>query len=54
MKNWQGIAATCFTLDGEVMLSRDNSKLVFSTELLIFIIAFAAQGKSGHYKIIDG
>ena len=41
-------------IGGEVMFPRDNSKLAFSTELLNYIIAFATQGKSGHYKIFDG
>ena len=53
MKNWQGIPTTCFTLGGEVMVPRDNITLAFSTELLNCIIAFAIQGKSGHYKMFD-
>ena len=51
MNNWQGISAT---LGGEVMVPRENSTLSFSTELLDYIITFATQGKSGHYKIFDG
>ena len=35
------------------MVARDNSTLAFSTKLLNYIIAFAIQGKSGHYKIFD-
>ena len=54
MKNWQEIPATCLTLGGEVMVPRDKSTLAFSTELLSYVIAFATQEKSGHYKIIDG
>ena len=54
MKNWQGIPTTCLTFGGEVMVPRDNSTLAFSTELLNYTIAFAAQWKSGHYKIFDG
>ena len=54
MKNWQGILTTRLTLGGKVMVSRDDSTLAFSTELLKYIIAFATQGKSGHYKIFDG
>ena len=54
MKNWQGIPTTRLTLGGEVMVPRDNITLTFSTELLNYIIAFATQGKSGHYKIFDG
>ena len=54
MKNWQGIPTTRLTLGGEVMVPRDNSTLALSTELLNYIIAFATQGKSGHYKIFDG
>ena len=54
MKNWQGIPTTRLTLGGEVMVPRDNSTLGFRTELLNYIIAFATQGKSGHYKIFDG
>ena len=54
MKNWQGVPTTRLTLGGEVMVPRDNSTLAFSTELLNDIIAFATQGKSGHYKIFDG
>ena len=54
MKNWEGIPTTRLTLGGEVMVPRDNSMLAFSTELLNYIIAFATQGKSGHYKIFDG
>ena len=53
MKNWQGIPTTCLTLGGEVMVPQDNSTLAFSTELLNYLIAFAAQGKSGKYKIFD-
>ena len=53
MKNWQGVPTTHLTLDGEVMVPRDNSTLAFSAELLNYIIAFATQGKSGHYKIFD-
>ena len=55
MKNWKGIPTTHTTLGGEVMMvPRDNSTLAFSTELLNYIIAFAIQTKSGHYKIFDG
>ena len=54
MKNWEGIPTTRLTLGGEVMVPRDNSMLAFSTELLNYMIAFATQGKSGHYKIFDG
>ena len=50
MKNWQGIPTTRFTLGSEVIVPRDNRTLVFSTELLNYIIPFAIQGKSGHYK----
>ena len=53
MKNWQGIPITHPTLGGEIMVPRDNSMLVFSTELLNYIILFDTQGKSGHYKIFD-
>ena len=53
MKNWQGIPTTRLTLGGEVMVPRDNSTLAFSTELLNYIIAFAAQEESGHCKIFD-
>ena len=42
---------TRLTLDGEPMVPQDNSTLAFSTELLNYIIAFATQGKSGHYSI---
>ena len=52
--NWQGITTTRLTLGGEVMVPRDNSTLPFSIELLNHIIAFATQGKSGHYKIFGG
>ena len=54
MKNWQGIPTTRPTLGREAMVPRDNNTLAFSTELLNYIIAFAIQGKSGHYKIFDG
>ena len=54
MKNLQRIPTTRLTLDGEVMVLRDNSTLAFSTELLNYIIAFATQGKSRNYKIFDG
>ena len=54
MKSWQGIPTSRLTLGGEVMVPRDNSTLAFSTELLNYIIDFAIQGKSGHYKIFDG
>ena len=54
MKNWQGIPITRLTLGGEVMVPRDSSTVAFSTELLNYIIAFAIQGKSWHYKIFDG
>ena len=40
-KNWQGISTTRLTLGGEVMVPRDNRTLVFSTELLNYIIPFA-------------
>ena len=50
MKNWQGITATHVTLGVEVMVPRDNHTLVFSTELLNYIIPFATQGKSGQYN----
>ena len=49
MKNWQGIPTTRLTLGGEVMVPRDNRTLVFSTELLYYIIPFATQGKIGHF-----
>ena len=50
------LASTCLTLGGEVMVPRDNSTLAIkiSTKLLNYIIAFAAQGKSGHHKVFDG
>ena len=51
MKNCQGIPTGRLILGGEVMVPRDNSMLAFSTGLLNYIIAFATQGKSGHYKI---
>ena len=51
MKNWQGINTTRLTLGGEVMVPRDNRTLVFSTELLKYIIPFATQGKIRHYNI---
>ena len=54
MKNWQGIPTTRLTLGGEVMVPRDNSTLAFSTEPFNYVIAFADQWKSGHYKIFDG
>ena len=54
MKNWQGIPTTRLTLGGEVMVPQDNSTLAFSTELLNYIITFATQAKSMHYKIFDG
>ena len=54
MKNWQGIPTTRLTLGGEVMVPRDHSMLAFSTELLNYIIAFAIQGKSRHYKTFHG
>ena len=54
MKNWQGIPTTFLTLGSEVMVPRDDSTLAFSTELLSYIIAFATQEKSRHYKIFDG
>ena len=54
MKNSQGIPTTRLIFGGEVMVPRDNSTLAFSTELLNYIIAFANQGTSGHYKIFDG
>ena len=48
MKNWQGIPTTRFTSGGEVMVPRDNRKLVFSTELLNYIIPFVTlTGKAG-------
>ena len=50
-KNWQGIPTIRLTLCSEVMVPRDNRTLVFSTELLNYIIPFAIQGKSGHYNI---
>ena len=53
MKNWQGIPTIRPTLGREVMVPRDNSTLVFNTEFLNYIIAFAIQGKSGNYKIFD-
>ena len=53
MKNWQGNPTTRLTLGGEVMVPRDNSTLAFSTARLNYIIAFATQGKSGHYKTLD-
>ena len=54
IKNWQRIPTTRLTSGGELMVSRDNSTLAFSTELINCIIAFATQGKNEHYKIIDG
>ena len=51
MKNWKGIPTTRLTLGGEIMAPRDNRTLVFSTELLNYIIPFATQGKIGHYNI---
>ena len=51
-KNWQGIPTARLTLGGEVMVPRDNSVLAFSTELINYIIAFATQGKSRHYKYL--
>ena len=53
-ENQQEIPTTCLTLGGEVIVPQDNSTLAFSTELLNYIIAFATQGRSGHYKIFDG
>ena len=54
MKNWQGISTTRLTLGGEVMVPRDevmvprdNRTLVFSTELLNYIISLPLKGKSG-------
>ena len=48
MKNWQGIPTTRLTLGGEVIVPRDNGTLVFSTELLNYIIPFAThKGKVG-------
>ena len=38
-------------LGGEVMVPGDNRTLVFSTELLNYMIPFATQGKIGHYNI---
>ena len=35
------------------MVPQDNSTLAFSIELLNYIVAFATQGKNGHYKIFD-
>ena len=54
MRNWQEIPTTRNMVGGEVMVPRDNSILVFSTEVLNYITAFVIQGKSGHYKIFDG
>ena len=51
MKHWQGIPTTRLTLGGEVMVPLDNRTLVFSTELLNYIIPFATQGKIRHYNI---
>ena len=51
MKNWEGIPTARLILGGEVMVPRDNRTLVFSTELFNYKIAFATQGKSGHYNI---
>ena len=51
VKSWQGIPTTRLTLGGEVMVPRDNRTLVFSSELLNYIIPFATQGKIGHYNI---
>ena len=45
MKNWQGIPTTRLTLGGEVMVPRDNSKLVFSTEIFNYIIALPFKRK---------
>ena len=47
IENWQAIPTTRITLGGEVMVPRDNRTLVFSTELLNYIISFATQGKAG-------
>ena len=41
MRNWQGIPTTRLTLGGEIMAPRDNRTLVFSTELLNYIIPCA-------------
>ena len=48
------LARNPLTLGGEVMVPRDSSMLAFGTELLNYIVAFATQGKSRHYKIFDG
>ena len=47
MKDWQGISTTRLTLGDEVMVPRDNRTLVFSTELLNYIIPFATQAVKG-------
>ena len=47
MKNWQGIPTTRLTLGGDVMVPRDNRTLLFSTELLNYIIPLPLKGKSG-------
>ena len=46
MKNWQGIPTTHLTLGGEAMVPRDYCTLVFSTELINYVIPFVTQGKS--------
>ena len=51
MKNWQGIPTTHLNLGDEIMVPRDNGTLAFGTELLNYVIAFATQRKSGHFKI---
>ena len=52
MKNLQGIPTTRLTLGGEVMVPRGNRTLLFSTELLNYIIPFAAQRKIGHHMFV--
>ena len=51
MKNSQGIPTARLTVGGEVMVPPDNRTLLFSTELLNYMIPFAIQGKIGHYNI---
>ena len=54
MKNWQGIPTIRLTLCGDVMVPRNQIIARWRSALNSDIIAFATQGKSGHYKIFDG
>ena len=47
MKNWQGIPTARLTVGGEVMIPQDNHMLLFSTELLNYILLLPLKGKSG-------